>query len=54
MGTRRKGREAALQMLYQMDLSGVTAERAVSLYWEHLGATRADRGDNGGYGAHGE
>ncbi len=40
MGTRRKGREAALQMLYQMDLSGVTAERAVSLYWEHLGATR--------------
>ena len=27
-------------MLYQMDLSGVSAESAVSLFWEHLGGTR--------------
>jgi transcription antitermination protein NusB len=40
MGTRRKGREAALQMLYQMDLSGVSAEKAVALFWHHLGGTR--------------
>lgn len=37
MGSRRKGREAALQMLYQMDISGVTAEDAVRTYWSHLG-----------------
>jgi len=40
MGTRRKGREAALQMLYQMDLSGASAEQAVALFWTHLGGTR--------------
>lgn len=37
MGSRRKGREAALQMLYQMDISGVGAEDAVRLYWSNLG-----------------
>lgn len=36
MGSRRKGREAALQMLYQMDLSGVRGEDAVRLYWTFL------------------
>lgn len=36
MGTRRKGREAALQMLYQMDVSGVGAEDALRTYWTHL------------------
>lgn len=36
MGSRRKGREAALQILYQMDVSGVTAEMANRLYWTHL------------------
>ena len=40
MGTRRKGREAALQMLYQMDVAGVSAEQAVALFWLHLGGTR--------------
>lgn len=40
MGTRRKGREAALQMLYQMDVSGASAEQAITLFWEHLGGTR--------------
>ncbi len=37
MGSRRKAREAALQILYQMDLSGEDAERAIELYREHLG-----------------
>jgi len=40
MGSRRKGREAALQMLYQMDVSGVGAEDALRLYWTHLGTNR--------------
>lgn len=40
MGSRRRGREAALQMLYQVDLSGVTPEQAIGAYWAHLGANR--------------
>lgn len=37
MGARRQGREAALQMLYQMDASDIEAEDAVRLFWTHLG-----------------
>lgn len=33
MGARRSGREAALQMLFQIEASGVTADQAVELYW---------------------
>ena len=40
MGSRRRGREAALQMLYQMDVSGVTPEQALQSYWAYLGANR--------------
>lgn len=40
MGSRRKGREAALQMLFQMDVSGVGAEQAVQSFWAHLCASR--------------
>ena len=36
MGSRRKAREASLQMLYQMDVSGVSAERAIRLFWSGL------------------
>jgi N utilization substance protein B len=36
MGSRRKAREASLQMLYQMDVSGVSAERAIRLFWDGL------------------
>jgi N utilization substance protein B len=43
MGSRRKAREAAVQMLYQMDVSGVDAERAVALFWENLGAPEDER-----------
>jgi N utilization substance protein B len=37
MSSRRKAREAALQMLYQIDLSGQDAEQAIELYRQHLG-----------------
>lgn len=33
MGARRRGREAALQMLYQMEASGVSADEAIRLFW---------------------
>jgi len=33
MGNRRKGREAALQILYQVDLSRITPREAMQLYW---------------------
>jgi N utilization substance protein B len=34
MGERRKARECALQVLYAMDASKVTAEEALKLYWQ--------------------
>jgi N utilization substance protein B len=37
MGSRRKAREAAVQMLYQMDVCGIEAAEAISLFWKHLG-----------------
>ena len=36
MGIRRQAREAALQMLYQMDASGMSAEDAIGLFWSSL------------------
>jgi transcription antitermination protein NusB len=33
MGARHSGRESALQMLFQMELSGSTADVTVELYW---------------------
>ena len=33
MGARHSGREAALQMLFQMEVSGVEAEIAIDLFW---------------------
>lgn len=36
MHGRRKGREAALQILFQMDASDVDAERAIKLYQRYL------------------
>jgi N utilization substance protein B len=37
MGTRRRAREAAVQMLYQIDVSAEEPARAIELYWEYLG-----------------
>lgn len=33
MGARRSGREAALQMLFQLEGSAVSAEQAIKLFW---------------------
>jgi N utilization substance protein B len=33
MGARHSGREAALQMLFQLEASGVTAPQAIELFW---------------------
>ena len=36
MGARRRAREAALQMLYQMDVSAMSADQVIELYWKNL------------------
>jgi N utilization substance protein B len=36
MGSRRKAREAAVQMLYQIDVTGEETERAIELYGQYL------------------
>jgi transcription antitermination protein NusB len=33
-GTRRRAREAALKILFQMDLAGTPAEEAIAAYWD--------------------
>ena len=38
MGARHSGREAALQMLFQMEASGASAEEAIRLFWRSFGA----------------
>jgi transcription antitermination protein NusB len=44
MGSRRKAREAAVQMLYQIDLCGIEPAAAIELFWLHLG-TPVERDD---------
>ncbi len=39
---RRQGREAALQILYAMELNGETAEQAAAWYWPLHGAIGAE------------
>jgi N utilization substance protein B len=36
MGSRRKGREAALRILYFIDVSAVSVAQALKSYWGHL------------------
>ena len=38
MGARRSGREAALQMLFQIEASGVDADAAIALFWRNFEA----------------
>jgi N utilization substance protein B len=47
MGARRKGRESALQMLYQMEASGVGAEQAIQLFWANLDPSAPEGGREG-------
>lgn len=43
MGSRRKGRELALQALYQLDMTGDDSERALTAFWEEAEATPETR-----------
>ena len=43
MGERRRAREAALQILYCMDLSGCSLEQAERDHWAHLAASQEGR-----------
>jgi N utilization substance protein B len=45
VGQRRDGRQAALQVLYQMDTVGYSAEAALKLYWGSL--VSADEASDG-------
>jgi len=36
MGARHSGRESALQMLFQIEASGASAEEAISLFWRNF------------------
>jgi len=36
MGQRRRSREVALQVLYQLDMTGVSPEEGISLYYDHF------------------
>jgi N utilization substance protein B len=38
MGARHSGREAALQMLFQMEASGADAEKVITLFWRNFEA----------------
>lgn len=42
MGSRRRAREAALQMLYQMDLTNIPPKAAIRLYWSSIGEPAPD------------
>ena len=43
MQQRRQARKVALQVLYQMEMSGVTPEEGFRLYFEHFDAPDAER-----------
>lgn len=38
MGARHSGREAALQVLFQMEATGASADEAMTLFWRSFGA----------------
>jgi N utilization substance protein B len=44
MGARRSGREAALQMLFQLEASSVTPAQAIELFWRTFEADPEGRG----------
>lgn len=43
MGTRRRGREAAFQLLYQMDVSKVSWEEAAEAFWSQMSIPKISR-----------
>ncbi len=45
MGSRRKGREAALRILFYMDVAGTSSTQAIKSYWGHLAEEREAQHD---------
>ena len=45
MGSRRKGREAALRILYFIDVAGVSGTQAIRSYWGQLAEPAENRED---------
>lgn len=43
MGTRRRGREAAFQLIYQLDLSGMPYQEVVDEFWSQMGTPHQAR-----------
>ncbi|NLY95623.1 MAG: transcription antitermination factor NusB [Myxococcales bacterium] len=43
MRERRRGREAALQMLFEIDAANLSHEAAIADYWEHLASSHEGR-----------
>ena len=43
MGHRRKAREIALQVLYQIDTTGIDAGEAIELFWRYFDAPQSAR-----------
>lgn len=43
MGVRRKGREAAFQLVYQLDLSGIPYQDAAGEFWAQMGVPKEAR-----------
>lgn len=43
MGIRRKGREAAFQLLYQLELAGMSYREAVDEFWSQMGVPHQAR-----------
>lgn len=44
MGTRRRAREFALQILYQLDVQELSHDQAIALFWKNFAATAEAEG----------
>ena len=44
MGTRRRAREFALQILYQLDVQALSDDQAIALFWKNFAATAEAEG----------
>ncbi|HEY2744735.1 MAG TPA: transcription antitermination factor NusB [Polyangia bacterium] len=44
MGTRRRAREFALQILYQLDVQALSDDQAIAMYWKNFAASAEAEG----------
>ncbi len=47
MGQRRRSREVALQVLYQLDMTGVSPEEGICLYFDHFAVNEKSDSESG-------